>query len=190
MEKEWHWSGRGGDGRGGAGVAGRLRESGEPLVGARDGAEEGDCGAIVAGRQPLAIDSAIVDRKLDDFGDWRSDRSVVGDVAARSGADFHAVAGYTDGGSYKARRAGAALHVDSVARDGRALRTRSRFAGDEDRSGIGVERQRVALRLSPVAFARRPDSRADLDVAVAADRRGVGHTLVAARQDARPGIRA
>src|SRR5262249_39091534 len=98
MEKDWRWSSRGGDGRGCVGVAGRLRESGEPLAGARDGAEEGDCGAIVAGRQPLAIGSAIVDRKRDAFGDGRSDRSIVGDVAARSGAGFHTIAGYTDNG--------------------------------------------------------------------------------------------
>src|SRR5215468_2087912 len=190
MEKEWRWSGRGGDGRGGVGVAGRLRESGEPLAGARYRAEERDRGAIVAGSEPLAPGSTTVDRKRDALAAGRSDRSVVGDVAARSWAGFHAVAGYTDGGSYKAQRVGAALHVDRVARNGRALRTRSRVAGDEDRSGLGVERQRVALRLPPVAFARRPDSRADRDVVVAADRRGVGHTLVAARRNARPGIRA
>src|SRR5262245_231667 len=164
MEKEWRWSGRVGDGCGGVGAAGRLRESGEPLAGARDGAEERDRGAIVAGSEPLEIGSATVDRKRDALAAGRSDRSVVGDVAARSWAGFHAVSGYTDGGSYTAQRVGVALHVDRVARDGRALRTRSCFAGDEDRSGIGVERQRVALRLPPVAIARRFDRRADLDV--------------------------
>src|SRR5262245_60799029 len=97
MEKDWYWSGRGGDGRGGVGAAGRLCESGEPLAGARDGAEERDSGAIVAWSEPLEIGSATVDRKRDAFGDRRSDRSVVGDVVARSGAGFHAVDGHTDG---------------------------------------------------------------------------------------------
>src|SRR5262245_8476182 len=98
MEKGRCWPGRGRNGRGGVGVAGRLRESGESLAGARDGAEEGDRGAIVAWSEPLAPGATTADRKRDAFADWRSDWRFVGDVAARSGAGFHTVDGDTYGG--------------------------------------------------------------------------------------------
>src|SRR5262249_25177754 len=136
--------------RGWAGVADRMRQCGESVTCARGVAAERDRRAVGAGREPLAIDPAVIDGKCAarrigwnarrpvralDQG-WIAGRERLGAALARA----------------ETRLARARLYAGAFVADRNCFRDCARVARDEGGSGSGPQRQRPRFELH-VAFA-------------------------------------